>query len=112
MEAKFIKYNDPRKTLGLPPISKKNFQNLKELEKWFLNIFIPDYYNTRDKKEIRKKFKRGLSKGILPYKLYDSMEDIFSESSISNWKGFLRYEDLGLIPQPILISIREKILNY
>lgn len=57
MRAKFIKNNNPRKTLGLDPLEKRYFRDRYDLEDWLIRVFIPDYYGTSNFVDIAEKIK-------------------------------------------------------
>ena len=61
-ESNFKRYDNPRKTLGLDPLSKREFKNIKEFIDWLFYYVVPDYYNMPNGPELYQKIKEIVKK--------------------------------------------------
>ena len=73
VKAKFIKYKDPRRSLGLNILSKRDFKSYEEFVDWLYNYLIPHYYNMPNGPKLWKKMREitELEKSYVPNDFLD-----------------------------------------
>ena len=83
MKAKFIKHKNPRVSLGLDPLSKRDFESYDEFLDWLHDYIIPNYYNIPNGPELSRKIEKIadeedllIPEDLYNYILYEIMPDI------------------------------------
>lgn len=86
MRAKFIKHKDPRKTLGLSILDKREFNSYEEFIDWLYKYLVPHFYGMKNGPELWYKIKKLIKRDntIIPQELYEYInEEIGNDVKIS-----------------------------
>ena len=99
MKAKFIKHHNPRKTLGLDPLERRNFSSFKEFLDWLYYYVVPNFYNMDNGPKLWNKIINNTGKGLyLPQDLFNYLlNNIIFECKIGKDKGANDYAWLSEI---------------
>ena len=97
MKAKFIRHNDPRKTLGISPALKRDFINREEFVDWMYRYLVPDFYGIPNGPELEAKVRSKLrgTTNYIPQDFFVYVRDfiipeINIKIGISGWVQGLR----------------------
>lgn len=73
MRAKFIKHKNPRKSLGLDMLSKRDFDSYEEFVDWVYKYLIPNFYGMPNGPELYKKIIKTVRKegSIIPQDVFN-----------------------------------------
>ena len=73
MRAKFIKHNNPRDTLGIGILNKRDFNSYEEFIDWLYRYLIPDFYNIPNGPKLWDQIKKLIMEEkltVIPQELY------------------------------------------